>query len=160
MIRDELQIFKDWWLKERPFTIPHSNSIVNVSSMHGVVLYRAECWQVQLFVIEPNSAVPDHRHPNVDSYDVYLSGDIEFTLEGVNRHYNNVDISEAFFNGSNIYYGTSVRILPNAWHGGNSHGGGSFLSIQQWLNGVVPTSIGDDWMPKTSDARRIYSENS
>lgn len=158
MVLDKLEIFKDWWLKERPFTIPHSNSITNVGNIHGVVLYRAECWQVQVFILEPFAIIPDHIHPNVDSYEVFLSGDIELSINGVIKNPRGL---EASFTGSNVYYGTDFRILPNTWHGGNaSSEGGSFLSIQQWLNGTIPTTVGDDWSGRAGEDRRIYNANS
>ena len=42
------------------------------------------------------------------------------------------------------YY--TVRVLPNAVHGAKAHkDGGCFMSVQHWLNGVSPSSVGNDW---------------
>lgn len=158
MIQDELQMFKDWWLKNRPFTIPSVTSVINDGNIHGVVLYRAECWQVQLFILEPFIIIPEHLHPNVDSYEVFLSGDIEFTLNGVIKTPRSLETS---FTGSSIYNNWDIRVLPNAWHNASSsYEGGSFLSIQRWLNGTVPSNVGSDWIHKVNETRRNYSADS
>ena len=39
-----------------------------------------------------------------------------------------------------------VRVLPECPHSAIAgKDGGSFMSVQQWLNGVEPTSVGNDW---------------
>lgn len=132
MQTDDLTEFKDWWLMHRPFIIPEKNMLSHVADTHGSVLYRDGQFQVELFNVRPNSTIPAHIHPNVDSFEVYVSGDIVFMRDGelVEQH----------------VVGGSTRILPSCWHGGEfGERGGCFLSVQKWLNGVEPKFVGDDW---------------
>ena len=129
---DDLEAFKQWWESSRPINTPADNSITQAGAIYGVVLYRQAPYQVQLFIMPPNSTIEDHVHPNVDSYEVFIGGDIAFRCNG-----------EEFIQD---VLGTSIRVLPDSWHGGKfGERGGCFLSIQKWLNGVPPTSVGHDW---------------
>jgi quercetin dioxygenase-like cupin family protein len=132
VLADDLTNFRDWWLANRPFNTPEKNVLSHVADTHGVVLFRQGPYQVELFNVKPNSTIPAHIHPNVDSYEVYVGGDIEFMREG--ELYKQHDI------------GGSIRIFPASWHGGNfGERGGCFLSIQKWLNETEPKFVGDDW---------------
>jgi quercetin dioxygenase-like cupin family protein len=129
---DDLAQFLEWWLVNRPINVPQNNAITQAGVIYGLVLYRQGPYQVQLFIMPPNSTIDDHIHPNVDSYEVYLGGDINFRFDG------EMFAPEAL--------GTHVRVKPNCWHGGLfGPRGGSFLSVQKWLNGKEPTTVGDDW---------------
>ena len=129
---DDLAGFLEWWMNSRPINTPRENSITQAGAIYGVVLYRQAPYQVQLFIMPPYSSIEDHIHPNVDSYEVYLGGDIDFRFDG------EMYTPEAL--------GTHIRVHPNCWHGGLfGPRGGSFLSVQKWLNGKEPTTVGDDW---------------
>jgi hypothetical protein len=129
---DDLEQFKNWWLTNRPLNTPQENALSHVAETHGVVLYRQNPYQVELFNVKPNSEIPAHIHPNVDSFEVFIGGDIAFMC-------NDVWYSQDVI-------GASIRVLPNSYHGGKfGVRGGCFLSIQKWLNGVTPKFVGDDW---------------
>ena len=72
---DDLTHFLQWYLNAglRLF-VPHDNFIHFVEGVTGVTIYRSEPYQVQLFTATPNTVIPSHTHPNVDSYEVSLSG--------------------------------------------------------------------------------------
>lgn len=148
---DKLTQFKDWWMANRNLRVPFDSPVVVDAAPHvdvsvwGAVLYRAGCWQVQLFILKPNCVVPEHRHPNVDSYEVFLSGDVEFTLDAQIAMPMGLSAVPGF-DGHHEMLGTHIRVAPGMWHGATSGAkGGLFLSIQQWLNNVPPTNVGDDW---------------
>jgi quercetin dioxygenase-like cupin family protein len=127
-----LEEFKDWWMDNRPFNTPKINSIIHVAETHGVVLYRQKPYQVELFNLEPYSEIPTHTHPNVDSFEVFIGGNIKFICDGL------------WYKPKNI--GDSIRILPTTPHGAKfGPSGGCFLSIQKWLNNIEPNFVGDDW---------------
>ena len=43
-----------------------------------------------------------------------------------------------------------VRVLPESPHSAIAgKKGGSFMSVQHWLNDVKPTSVGNDWQGDT-----------
>ena len=77
---DELSHFLDWY-RENPqrIYVPLENSVHFVEGVTGLTIYRHGEYQVQLFTTTPNTVIPSHVHPNVDSYEVALSG-MEFYL--------------------------------------------------------------------------------
>lgn len=140
---DDLAAFKDWWLNTRVINTPSDAKLVQYGACLGVVLYRHEQYQVQLFITPPNSKIEPHIHPNVDSYEVYVNGDIEFMCNDVWYRDTGDGVSRL---------GESIRVLPSSWHGGNfGERGGCFLSVQKWLNGVKPSSVGEDWHDKDNN---------
>ena len=129
---DDLEAFKVWWENTRPFSPPIEDPVTQAGAIYGVVLYRQAPYQVQLFIMPPNSSIEDHIHPNVDSFEVFVGGDIAFRCNGEEYAQN--------------ILGASIRVFPDSWHGGKfGERGGCFLSVQKWLNGVPPTSVGHDW---------------
>src|SRR5690606_14159995 len=55
------------------------------AAVTSVVLYRSAPYQVELFSVhasELGASFPEHRHPDVDSIECFLSGDIRFTIAG------------------------------------------------------------------------------
>ena len=139
---ESLEDFRDWWMEYRPFAIPE-DALVFQGDVHGIVLFRQAPFQVELFIMRPNSRVISHQHPNVDSFETHVSGGISFICAGARK---NVPIGEST-------YGTFLRIEQDAWHKANfAESGGAFLSIQKWLNGVAPTSVTLDWVDRRSNA--------
>lgn len=135
---DSLDEFKDWWLANRVINTPTDDSLNFVADTHGVVLFRHNEFQVELFVVKPNSEIKPHIHPNVDSFEVFISGDINFMC------------NDEWFDKNII--GLTIRVKPNSFHGGLfGENGGCFLSIQRWLNEVKPTFVGNDWADKESN---------
>jgi quercetin dioxygenase-like cupin family protein len=130
---DVLEQFLQWWLHNRVICPPLTDSLVHVKDTHGVVLYREGQFQVELFNVKPNCEIVPHIHPNVDSFEVFLSGDIHFMCDDVWSYEQKL--------GESI-----TRVKPDSWHGGLfGEKGGCFLSVQHWLNGVQPTFVGNDW---------------
>ena len=145
---DELTQFLTWYLNAGlELYVPHSNFIHFVEGVTGLTIYRHEQYQVQLFTATPNTVIPSHTHPNVDSYEVALSG-MEFFLDDkvvLPRWYANTPSLAASSNLSASHYEV-VRVLPESPHSAIAGDkGGSFMSVQHWLNGVKPTSVGNDW---------------
>jgi len=138
---DDLERFKDWWLTNRPINTPPDSKLVYVADTNGLVLYREGQYQVELFSVKPNSTIKPHVHPNVDSYEVYIAGDIVFTCDGLDYAQKEL--------------GATIRVRPDSWHSGIfGNRGGVFLSIQKWGNDVHPKFVGDDW--KDKDGNKSY----
>ena len=144
-MKDELTQFMHWWRNTREINInPYEDRVIHAGDTAGVALYREGEYQVELFIVQPNSIIIPHIHPNVDSYEDYIAGDIDFVLEG--KMYNYLTVNEP------------LRVHPNSWHGGMfGNRGGTFISIQRWLNGVSPKFVGDDWVAKDDTAS--YNES-
>lgn len=135
---DDLRAFKDWWLYTRLLNTPTTSETNFNGTLSGVVLYRHNEYQVQLFIVQPNCVIDPHIHPNVDSFEVFVGGDIEFMCD--DEWFKQTELCD------------SIRVRPSSWHGGRfGPKGGVFLSVQKWLNNVPPTSVGDDWHDKENN---------
>ena len=138
----ELNAFLEWWLTGRQLRPPKEYILNQEGSITGCVLYRDGQYQVQLFIVQPNCIIEPHIHPNVDSFEVYLSGDIEFSVGGIT-------IDQTAMESQRV-----LRVLPDEFHGGKfGERGGVFLSVQKWLDGYEPTSVGYNWVDKTGNTQ-------
>ena len=143
-MEDELTNFRDWYLDTHPpLLVPFNHFLHFVEGVTGLTIYRDGPFQVQLFIAAPNTVIPNHIHPNVDSYEVALNGMEFFLNDDVMLSRERNDTPDG--NYSDAMYET-IRVHPDVPHGGIAgKNGGSFMSIQHWLNGVEPTSVGNDW---------------
>jgi mannose-6-phosphate isomerase-like protein (cupin superfamily) len=147
---DELSLFLKHWLEHKPFQPPFDpNTVTFDDKVIGTTLYRQDDFQVQLFTVKPNTEIVDHIHPNVDSFEVYLSGEISF------RRNKKKITGKKFWrehNNTCIYFGYFIRVNANDYHGATTGDmGGSFLSVQHWKNGTSPSSVHLDWEFKDSN---------
>lgn len=117
------------------------------SEVTGIVLYRQAPYQVELFCMHPSAAetkVPVHRHPNVDSFEFFLNGGVNFIL---NEHRFRVPPPPDVVDGVDPWRGALLSVRARDWHGAAVESlGGSFFSIQRWRDGVEPTSVTHDWI--------------
>ena len=165
---DHLTTFLEWFLDAKafdgfPLYIPVEDSIHfsgtagpdphAASGVVGLTIYRQDPFQVQLFTCTPDGLIPPHTHPNVDSYEVALRG-MEFYLEDkiVLHDWQSVfEDTRPGKKGQCMAKYHVVRVLPEAIHGAKAHKtGGAFMSVQHWLNGVKPSSVGKDWTREES----------
>tara|TARA_B100000902_G_scaffold112367_1_gene113582 strand:+ start:1762 stop:2280 length:519 start_codon:yes stop_codon:yes gene_type:complete len=128
------------WVVENVSISPWSLIEKNLSFADGVVglvVHRDGQFQTQLFTVEPNVSIPNHRHPNVDSYEVAMNG-MTFTHSGRTIPF------------KIMRPGMAIYVDHDDLHEAYTlESGGCFLSVQQWLNGVSPTSVGNDWTGDT-----------
>lgn len=153
---DDLTHFAHWFLQQPigSLTPPGRDAVYDFDELTSMVLYRKGEYQVELFLVKPlnvKMSLPgEHRHPNVDSFEYHLSGDLRFSLNG--QQLVPTEQCQALNNdGTSWLCGKHLtRIKPTDWHGATigAKSGGAFLSIQKWLNGVQPTSVGMDWEGK------------
>jgi hypothetical protein len=145
-VRAPLEDFAAWYrstLYGKLSLVQHDGISVVVPGM-GLTVYRKPPFQVQLFLFRPNETILEHAHPHVDSYEVYLCGEMLLTLEGKTAY----DLKQVYRlpGGGCSGNGQMIRIPPGAVHGGTIGPlGGAFLSIQHWLNGN-PGPIHEDWV--------------
>lgn len=144
--------FARWFLEQPLGKIRPPKDAVYHYKMRGgvassVVLYRDAPFQVEIISVVPDdehSSFPEHRHPNVDSIEVHLSGDLGFTIRGAGVA-SLADLSRIDDDGASALCGSWKRVRPTDVHGAVPGSGGAFLSFQKWLNGTSPTSIALDW---------------
>jgi hypothetical protein len=147
-ILDDLTTFLYWFL-EAPIALlkpPEVGAVTAHESVVTLTLLKVPPYQVELVTLLPNSpAWPgQHCHPNVDSYEVALFNSLDFIKNGevCNGPERVVPVK---YCGTTLHAGC-VRLLPTDWHGTKPlKGGAALISVQKWLNGVEPTSVGNDW---------------
>ena len=162
-VHDELSDFLAWFLAQGPVLgkIPVMSAVYNFGQdnqgghvMSGI-WYKNKQFQVELFIVSGPCIIPEHTHPNVDSYEVLLGGQIRFSRDGkwmIPETYQ-VDVNEK---GTSPYRGETVRVNHNTPHGGVvGPGGAIFFSVQHWLNGVEPHSVGLDWNGRTASQEQL-----
>lgn len=133
-----IEKFAAWWLKTRPMNPPADGVYMRVGANTGTILYRDGEFQVQMFICDPDSDITDHTHPNVDSVQVYVSGDMYFRRNGEQL----ITPEQAPL----VPSGFSHRVPPGEIHGAKiGPRGGVFITIQEWLNGETPRSVHLDW---------------
>lgn len=160
---DELDQFLSWFLAHGPALgkAPVMSAVTNLGDvtegghvMSGV-WYRKEQFQVELFMIAGPMIIPEHAHPNVDSYEVLIGGQIRFSHRGkwlIPDTYC-LDMKD---DGSSPYRGNKVRVNHDHPHGGVvGNGGAMFFSVQHWLNGVAPHNIASDWNGYTASQEQL-----
>jgi hypothetical protein len=146
-MNEDLEVFLEEFLNKSPCVgfIPLHDAVHMVEDVMSVTWYRNDPFQVQLFITPPNYVIPEHTHPNVDSFEVYLGGQIQFSLHG-EFVYPEQDVEVPDGYGMSKNRAKVIRVLPNALHGGVfGPSGGVFMSVQKWLNGVKPTCVGADY---------------
>lgn len=117
------------------------------SSTIGVVLHRDGQFQTELFMVPFKvEKIEFHVHPNVDSYELPMSG--EFTLESNKIPYPSGDSIQG-----TLFDRYLVNIPHDHVHGAEIRKGASFLSFQHWLNDVKPTSVIKDYILDLNDPR-------
>lgn len=155
---DDLSGFLNWVLRELPsiWAAPKKDSVWRVGEVTSTLLYRQAPYQVQLFSVPGGTIIPEHTHPNVDSYEVYIGGDIKFSFEGEYVH-SDEELEEDQY-GLSKARGNVIRVRPNNKHGGVfGPGGGVFLSVQKWLNGVEPHCVALDYIGTCVDEHHYQS---
>ena len=119
-----------YWYKAQPYAIPRSpfDGVVRVDGFSGLVLHRSGRHQVQLWICDPNTTIPEHSHPNVDSFAMWVSGDLQFMVEGGDGKPTN-----------------SFRAKPGVKHSATiGPKGAAFLTFHEFTDGD-PRSVTEDW---------------
>lgn len=146
-VNDDLTDFLIWSLNNISIVgmVPFETPVWTIENVTSTLMYRKTPYQIQMFSVPGNTIIPEHTHPNVDSYEVYLGGNINFSHSG-----KYVILSEELRSeiDSNLALprGRVIRVLPNEKHGGVfGPEGGVFLSVQKWLNNVTPHCVAADY---------------
>ena len=145
-----LEDYLDWMMNKMPFygSIPYKNPIWMVENVTSVLIHRERDLQTQMFIVPPDTIIPEHTHPNVDSFEVYGGGEIYFTHGG--KFVSDKKLVKENEHKNCYLRGVTIRVKPNDKHGGTfGKEGGIFFSVQKWLNGVQPHCVASDYIGKT-----------
>ncbi|HYD17819.1 MAG TPA: hypothetical protein VEF76_05020 [Patescibacteria group bacterium] len=149
---DELQKFAHSYLQNAGAlaAVPFHGAVDRVENVTSVLMYRSGQFQVQMFIVPEGTIIPEHVHPNVDSIEVYVGGNYRLSHSG---KFTNLEEDIAEDNNhlkTAKLRGHMIRVRPDHLHGGVfGKGGGVFLSIQHWLNGVKPHCVARDYSGTT-----------
>ena len=158
---DKLSNFANWYLTSGEikgiYTPSAKNALVFIDGLYGISLYRKKPYQVELFICQPNLNIPEHTHPNVDSYECFVYG-MKFTHSGKTVISEEQSLEETNKLPTHAYQ--TIRVKPNDPHGGvASKYGGAFISIQHWLNDTEISHVGLDWSGDTMGKAHIEQSN-
>lgn len=119
---------------------PPPNGLATYGRTSSVIIHRSGQFQTELFIVPFDiERVEFHSHPNVDTYEMELTGQFDLKVRDTfiyARNDNNKQLRDRIF----------ANIPNDAIHGGDIRKGASFLSFQHWLNDVVPTSVAIDYL--------------
>src|ERR1700674_4781794 len=129
------------WFLNKPvggLTFPHVGAVLDFGNIISTIPYRSGQFQVEIFTMPRPTTFTEHRHPNCDSIQQHLSGELYLTLNG-QPTVSPQDM--AAWTRSNVNL-PPVRIGPGDWHSGEAKTPSAFFSFQLWKSGVTPTSVG------------------
>lgn len=139
------------WMKLKPIRPPFADSIFIIGPASSLVLFREEQFQVELFICSPYHTAPFHKHPNVESLIVYLTGDMELS-RGPNEFFDLTTSQHARQDGAHSLLGKQSEGYKGEPHTMRVKGqGGAYLHFQKWTSGVRPTSVIIDWSGEVAD---------
>ena len=142
---NEVEAFKDWWIAAGcPIKPPFDKPIHATDIAYALCVYRSGRFQVELYIVKPNTETTKHSHPNINSISMYLTGNMTFAKE--NEEY--IDLSKLQKEGAN---GTHVLLGSIAeTNNGKVHSlkvgpeGGAFLIFEFWKD-RDPVSVTVHW---------------
>lgn len=127
------------------FRYAQNEGVTKIKPGLGITLFRQEQFQIQQFLFEPNTEIIEHSHPHVESYEVYICGDMRLTFDG-NEVFGYEDCKD-LEDGRCPKNGGLLYLPKGAVHGGSiGPRGGCFLSVQVWEWGTEPRPIHEDWL--------------
>jgi hypothetical protein len=140
-----LQEFKDWWMKNGcPIIPPFENPIHCTDIAYALCIYRSGRFQVELYVVKPNTETTRHSHPNIESISMYLTGNMSFAKE--NGEY--IDLSalqKETENGTHVLFGSVAESNDGQVHSLKvGPEGGAFLIFEFWKD-RDPVSVTVHW---------------
>lgn len=146
----DVEEFKNWWIIKKPWRPPFKDAMYFTEMVVSLVIYRHGNFQIELNIGRPNTEAPYHKHPNVDSLFMYLTGDFYFGVDNIIRErMKENQIANPKIPDVHILLGVCENI------GGASHNlvirehGCSYLSFEHWKNGITPTGVTANWDGET-----------
>ena len=141
---NSLESFRDWWLAQ-PISALKILESRNYGAIVASVVYRQSPYQVELVIGEPNARIPAHRHPNIDAFEVHISGDLRLLYDLPRETIVELLPKAAPFP-ERFAKHKAIRVRPDSWHAAIAGpGGASFWSVQKWVGEVPITAAGENW---------------
>jgi len=135
---ENLRQFTNWWWRnDEPLALPDDCLRLGPCSSQ-FVMFRDGQFQVEQVALYAGAVVPEHWHPNVDTYECHVTG-------GGEAYVGDVRIPDLPDFTKEVKF-RRLHIAPGVHHRGRAAVDNVALSFQHWLNGVTPTFITDDWV--------------
>lgn len=142
-----LEEFVEWYKSNKyPIRPPFEDPVYVNDNSHSYVLYREGQYQVELYLVAPNSYVPPHSHPHIENIIIVWGGEMD--LKNGNQYYNlDQYFDEPAPDGTCKLFGqVTLKMTPGVEHEVNvKKKGAAFLSIERWADGITPTSAILEW---------------
>ncbi len=144
---DDLSDYVNWVFNDFRFNLARPLYPFNsYEPATGLILHRDGNFQVEMFSLPGKKGIPPHDHPDVDSVECAMGGDFHLYLDGKSVMSGHTRPGHC----ARVFQNKGVRINAGLTHAASvGPEGVGFLSCQRWLNGVEPTSIGQNWSGKT-----------
>ena len=145
-----LKEWSEWYLGDAlslKLRCAGTNEVRATEHFSELVIYREPPFQAVIMTLFPGHQIPSHYHPNVDSYDLNLTGDGVAYVAGFAWTKKVQDKPRLDLR---------IPVLAGTVHYGFTPNGSGFLSLQKWLNNIQPTFLSEDWVdtPCQSDVVR------
>lgn len=125
--------------------------------IRSVVLDRRGEFQTELFLASKElKKAAIHRHPGVDSYELFVAGDFLFSISGVEHQ--KLFPESVQSNGRMIGENPLIDVPEDAAHGATLNAGACFFSFQHWKS-KEPTSVGDSFEIVKDDKNKDDTES-
>jgi hypothetical protein len=139
---NNIEEFTEWYLANGcPMKPPATDPIYETDHSLSCIVFREGRYQVELYMLAPNWATPNHGHPGIEYRIVILNGTIGGTK---NNEYVN-DSSEwadrANPDGTNVLFGMSFDFESEDYHQVSVGPKGGLIAItQKWDEGLAMSS--------------------
>src|ERR1043166_4971830 len=128
--------------------------IYNGGAFATMILHRDPPFQAELCIMWPfDEGFGNDRHPHINAYECFLYGDIPFKVNG--KRVVEADLVKE------VLPKYVRKVDSTDWHTVDAMPkGGAFLSIQEWLDDAVMTSVSMDWegLPLSKEQNRLLHE--
>lgn len=137
--------FANWYMSNRmPWMIPWDAEVICSDDATAICIFRHGQFQVELYLVHPDQAVPSHSHPGMESVIIRLgAGNIG------RRHATGV---------SDIWGAMAPVLHAGEVHGGRPLGfspkGYAMLTFQQWPEGMEVSSAAVLWKGDTAGPKQ------
>jgi hypothetical protein len=144
---NNLEEFANWY-KEKGFPIrpPFEDPIYITDISYSYVLFREGQYQVELYLIKPDSETPDHSHPGIENIIMVWGGDLHTRINGVFMDYPKEFNARSSSGASTLFGMCGDKLTDKQTHAVITGAkGGALLSIEKWPERVKPTSVTVRW---------------
>ena len=141
----DVESFMQWYMDSRmPILPPWNAQVIASDDATAITLFRKGKYQVELYLIHPDIAVPQHSHPGMESVIVYLGGGEQGYRDefGISTRWG--EITPVLYSGD-IHGGRELGVSPKGY---------AMLTFEKWPDDIEPTSAAILWCGNTAGPKQ------